>query len=84
VDAFSRVALLQPVLGRRSRAFFPHVRGSSIGAELRQCLDPEIPVNVAELGLDYAVRSEPVTDGGHRVEVLMTVTSPARSQFPSP
>jgi metal-sulfur cluster biosynthetic enzyme len=45
--------------------------------ELRQCFDPEIPVNIVELGLVYAVRSEPVADGGHRVEVLMTVTSPA-------
>ncbi len=45
--------------------------------ELRQCFDPEIPVNIVELGLVYAMRSEPLAAGGHRVEVLMTVTSPA-------
>lgn len=45
--------------------------------ELRLCFDPEIPVNIVELGLVYAMRSEPLPDGGHRVEVLMTVTSPA-------
>jgi metal-sulfur cluster biosynthetic enzyme len=44
--------------------------------ELRQCFDPEIPVNIVELGLVYAMRSEPLPAGGHRVEVLMTVTSP--------
>ena len=45
--------------------------------ELRECYDPEIPVNIVELGLIYAMRSEPLPSGGHRVEVLMTVTSPA-------
>jgi metal-sulfur cluster biosynthetic enzyme len=45
--------------------------------ELRQCFDPEIPVNIVELGLVYAMRSERLPGGGHRVEVLMTVTSPA-------
>ena len=45
--------------------------------ELRECYDPEIPVNIVDLGLIYAMRSEPLPQGGHRVEVLMTVTSPA-------
>ena len=45
--------------------------------ELRECYDPEIPVNIVDLGLVYAMRSEPLPEGGHRVEVLMTVTSPA-------
>jgi metal-sulfur cluster biosynthetic enzyme len=45
--------------------------------ELRECYDPEIPVNIVELGLIYAMRSEALPEGGHRVEVLMTVTSPA-------
>jgi metal-sulfur cluster biosynthetic enzyme len=45
--------------------------------ELRECYDPEIPINIVELGLVYAMRSEPLPEGGHRVEVLMTVTSPA-------
>ncbi len=45
--------------------------------ELRECYDPEIPVNIVELGLVYAMKSAPLPDGGHRVEVLMTVTSPA-------
>jgi len=45
--------------------------------QLRDCYDPEIPVNIVDLGLVYAMRSEPLPAGGHRVEVLMTVTSPA-------
>jgi metal-sulfur cluster biosynthetic enzyme len=49
----------------------------AVWAELRQCFDPEIPVNIVDLGLIYAMRSEPLPAGGHRVEVLMTVTAPA-------
>ena len=45
--------------------------------ELRQCYDPEIPLNIVDLGLIYAMDSAPLPAGGHRVEVLMTVTSPA-------
>ncbi len=45
--------------------------------ELRQIYDPEIPVNVVDLGLVYAMQTAPLPDGGYRVEVLMTVTSPA-------
>jgi metal-sulfur cluster biosynthetic enzyme len=45
--------------------------------ELRSCFDPEIPVNIVDLGLIYALHTEALPEGGHRVEVLMTVTSPA-------
>ena len=37
---------------------------------LRQCYDPEIPVNLVDLGLIYDVR----VDDGH-VEVVMTLTA---------
>jgi metal-sulfur cluster biosynthetic enzyme len=48
-----------------------------VWSELRQLYDPEIPVNVVELGLIYDMKTAALPDGGHRVEVLMTVTSPA-------
>jgi FeS assembly SUF system protein len=39
---------------------------------LRSCFDPEIPVNIYDLGLIYEVK---VGDGG-AVEICMTLTSP--------
>lgn len=42
---------------------------------LRQCFDPEIPVNIVDLGLIYDLRHEPRGDGRHHVEVRMTLTA---------
>ena len=39
---------------------------------LRTCYDPEIPVNIYELGLIYNIDVDP---SGH-VDILMTLTSP--------
>mgnify|MGYP000983274068 CR=1 FL=1 len=39
---------------------------------LQTCYDPEIPVNIYELGLIYDVRVEPTGD----LHVVMTLTSP--------
>src|SRR5438093_3048654 len=43
---------------------------------LKSCYDPEIPVNVVDLGLIYDLRVEPATPGGFKVGVKMTLTAP--------
>jgi len=44
----------------------------AVGDALKEIYDPEIPVNIYELGLIYGVE---VTDGGHAA-VTMTLTTP--------
>lgn len=47
-------------------------------AALKDCYDPEIPVNIVDLGLIYEVNIRPNNESGSRqnVEVRMTLTAP--------
>lgn len=44
--------------------------------QLRTCYDPEIPVNIVELGLVYSCVVKPTETGQHDVEVKFTLTAP--------
>ncbi len=48
---------------------------------LKTCFDPEIPVNIVDLGLVYDLAVEK-TAGGHTVEVKMTLTAPGCGMGP--
>ncbi len=42
---------------------------------LKTCFDPEIPVNIVDLGLVYDTRIAEHEEGGHRVDIQMTLTA---------
>jgi probable FeS assembly SUF system protein SufT len=44
--------------------------------QLRTCYDPEIPVNIVDLGLVYSCNVTPLPEGGDRVDVKFTLTAP--------
>ena len=50
--------------------------------QLRQCYDPEIPVNIVDLGLVYDCQLTPAGNGGTKVEVKMTLTAPGCGMGP--
>jgi len=50
---------------------------------LRTCFDPEIPVNIVDLGLVYDMRLSPTNSGGSRVDVKMTLTAPGCGMGPA-
>ncbi|MBL9215516.1 MAG: putative Fe-S cluster assembly protein SufT [Opitutaceae bacterium] len=49
---------------------------------LKTCFDPEIPVNIVDLGLVYDLAVEKTPGGRHVVEVKMTLTAPGCGMGP--
>lgn len=44
--------------------------------QLSTCYDPEIPIDIVNLGLVYACTAEALAEGGFHVAVKMTLTAP--------
>lgn len=51
--------------------------------QLRNCYDPEIPVNIVDLGLIYSLDVTDATEGGKEIGVKMTLTAPGCGMGPS-
>lgn len=49
---------------------------------LKTCFDPEIPVNIVDLGLVYLCELEDAEDGGKNVKIKMTLTAPGCGMGP--
>ena len=49
---------------------------------LKTCFDPEIPVNIVDLGLVYDMYHEAAAGGGRKVFVKMTLTAPGCGMGP--
>lgn len=59
------------------------VEEAKIWEVLRTCYDPEIPVNIVDLGLIYDCAIERREDAGARVSVKMTLTAPGCGMGPT-
>ena len=54
----------------------PTVTEQDVFSALRSCYDPEIPVNIVDLGLIYNVSLSPALEDKQDVTVEMTLTAP--------
>jgi probable FeS assembly SUF system protein SufT len=73
----------QPQQTQKSAPTDGEVSEEDVWNQLRQCYDPEIPVNIVDLGLVYDCRLNKKEDGGTRVEVKMTLTAPGCGMGPA-
>lgn len=55
----------------------------AIWQQLRNVYDPEIPVNIVDLGLVYSLSVEESENGGNKVVVQMTLTAPGCGMGPA-
>jgi len=53
-----------------------------IWRQLKTCYDPEIPVNIVDLGLVYSCNAQISPDGKRNVDVKMTLTAPGCGMGP--
>ncbi len=44
--------------------------------QMKRCFDPEIPVNIVDLGLIYDCDVTPIDNGQRSIEIKMTLTAP--------
>ena len=49
---------------------------------LKTCFDPEIPVNIVDLGLVYDVHVVETDEGGNHIDIVMTLTAPGCGMGP--
>ena len=61
---------------RKSANPTAEVDEQQIWATLKTCFDPEIPVNIVDLGLVYDMQLSKLPSGNRRVDVKMTLTAP--------
>jgi len=50
--------------------------GGKVVDQLRTVFDPEIPVNIYDLGLIYSLDLQPIEDGKFNLHIQMTLTTP--------
>lgn len=75
-DALGKETAVASQAGASAAAEGPVDVEKLVWDQLKTCFDPEIPVNIVDLGLVYHCQVTPSSEGGNRVEVIFTLTAP--------
>ncbi len=75
-------ALGKPVVASTHDANRDKTIEEQVWAQLKTCYDPEIPVDIVELGLVYECHVEQLAPGEYDVAVTMTLTAPGCGMGP--
>jgi len=74
-DAIGKPKAEGPKLDHSSPLDAPSIE-KLVWDQLRTCFDPEIPINMVDLGLVYECKATALSEGGNKVEVKFTLTAP--------
>lgn len=76
VDAADADALGMAPVAEQPTAAETHLSEQLVWDQLRTVFDPEIPVNLVDLGLIYSCTISSLDAGGNRIDVKMSITAP--------
>ena len=72
----------QVIAGAEGEDLTPEKLEELVWDQLRTCYDPEIPVNIVDLGLVYLCELADAEEGGKAVKIKMTLTAPGCGMGP--
>ena len=81
-DALGREAVASPA-EKAGRAESPEDLETQVWDQMKTCYDPEIPVNIVDLGLIYDCHIENLESDSNKVNVKMTLTAPGCGMGPA-
>jgi len=76
IDGKDADAIGEPVVAEDAAADEGKTTEQRAWDQLKTCYDPEIPVNIVELGLVHSCDVSALPDGGKKVAVRFTLTAP--------
>jgi len=76
IDGKDADAIGEPVVAEDAAADEGKTTEQRAWDQLKTCYDPEIPVNIVDLGLVYSCVLSPLPDGGEKIDVKFTLTAP--------
>ena len=81
-DVLGRELMASPA-EKAGKAETPEDLKNQVWDQMKTCYDPEIPVNIVDLGLIYDCKVSELTDESHKVDVKMTLTAPGCGMGPA-
>ena len=81
-DALGREPVASPA-EKAGKAETPEDLENQVWDQMKTCYDPEIPVNIVDLGLIYDCHVSELNGDSHKVDVKMTLTAPGCGMGPA-
>jgi len=81
-DALGQEVVVAPVTGTVSGPLTQEELEKKVWESLKTCYDPEIPVNIVDLGLIYDCHLTPIGPDNYKADVKMTLTAPGCGMGP--